>query len=104
MEAALVGNAWLVGEQFTMADIAMAPYVNRIAALSMHGLWEDGRLPRVQDWFRRLQQRPTFHPAFVRWMPEALATEMRENGARSWPEVRGLLPALPIRDVSPACG
>ena len=91
MEQALRDSEWLVGSRFTIADVAMAPYVNRLAALSMHGLWTGGRLPRVEDWFRRVRARPTFEPAFVKWMPAALAEEMRVNGARSWPEIAALL-------------
>jgi ganglioside-induced differentiation-associated protein 1 len=90
MERALRSSVWLVGSRFSMADIAMAPYVNRLAALAMEGLWEDGRLPRVADWFSRVRMRPTFDPVFVRWLPRDLADEMRTNGERSWPEVRAL--------------
>lgn len=91
MEQALRGSPWLVGQRFSMADIAMAPYVNRLAALSMEGLWAAGRLPRVTEWFARVAARDTFAPAFVEWMPADLAAEMRSNGAKSWPEVRALL-------------
>ncbi len=91
MELALGERAWLVGDAFSMADVAMAPYVNRLAALAMQGLWEAGRLPRVEKWFTRVRARPTFQPAFVAWLPEALATEMRDNGERSWPAVAELL-------------
>jgi glutathione S-transferase len=91
MERDLAASEWLVGERFTMADIAMAPYVNRLAALAMHGLWERGRLPRVEQWFARVRARPTFRPAFVDWLPAELADEMRANGERSWPAVRTLL-------------
>ena len=35
MEGALRESDWLVGSAFSMADIAMAPYVNRLAALAM---------------------------------------------------------------------
>jgi glutathione S-transferase len=91
MEQALQTSDWLVGERFTMADIAMAPYVNRLAALAMEGLWELGRLPRVEQWFARLRARPTFRPAFVDWLPIVLADEMRANGERSWPAVRAML-------------
>jgi ganglioside-induced differentiation-associated protein 1 len=48
MEQALQSSEWLVGERFSMADIAMTPYVNRVAALAMEGLWQHGRLPRVE--------------------------------------------------------
>ena len=87
MEAALAASTWLVGSHFSMADIAMAPYVNRLASLAMEGLWRNGRLPHVDDWFERLRARPTFHSAFVEWLPPQLAAEMRANGERSWPAV-----------------
>jgi len=92
MEDALAqSGAWLVGSAFSMADIAMAPYVNRCAALAMEGLWTGGRLPRVEAWFARVKARPTFHPAFEQWLPDDLRDEMRANGERSWPEVKALL-------------
>ena len=91
MDDALREHSWLVSEQFTMADIALAPYVNRLAALSMQGLWENGRYPRVGDWFARLQGRPTFKPALLDWVPEPLRLEMAANGSRSWPEVQALI-------------
>ena len=69
----------------------MAPYVNRIAALSMEGLWSRGRLPNVEAWFERIRERPSFEAAFGQWMPPALATEMRDNGRESWPKIRELL-------------
>jgi len=69
----------------------MTPYANRLAALSLEGLWTNGRLPRVEEWFQRIRKRPTFEPAFIKWMPGELAAEMRENGRQSWPMIRQLL-------------
>ena len=91
MEHSLEAAQWLVEDRFSMADIAMTPYVNRLAALSLEGLWANGRLPRVEAWFARIRERPTFEPAFVTWMPDELAAEMRENGAESWPMIARLL-------------
>ena len=91
MEATLRQSDWLVGDQFSMADIAMAPYVNRLNALGLAGIWHGGRLPRVAQWFRRLSERPTFAPALLDWVPADLAAEMRLNGERSWPQVKALL-------------
>jgi glutathione S-transferase len=62
MEQALQAGDWLVDGQFSMADIAMAPYVNRLAALSLQGMWSEGRMPRVEAWFERILARPTFEP------------------------------------------
>jgi glutathione S-transferase len=91
MEAALAESEWLVGSRFSMADIAMAPYVNRLASLAMEKLWRNDRLPRVEGWFERVRARPTFNPAFVEWLPTELAAEMRANGETSWPAVSALL-------------
>jgi glutathione S-transferase len=91
MEAQLKASRWLVGDELTMADIALAPYLNRLDALSMQGMWQGGRYPRVEDWFDRLRARPSFVPALVGWVPDDLRDEMAENGRKSWPEVRTLL-------------
>ncbi len=87
MEEALATSDWLVGDAISLADIAMAPYLNRLAALAMEGVWEGSKLPRVAGWWERIKARPTFAPAFVEWMPEDLAKEMRANGEQSWPEI-----------------
>lgn len=91
MERALGSGDWLVENRFSMADIAMAPYVNRLAGLAMEGLWQNGRLPRLEAWFARMRARPAFQSALVQWLPEDLAIEMRTHGGRAWPEIRGLL-------------
>ena len=91
MEDTLQAAEWLVGGRFSMADIAMAPYLNRLAALSMEGMWRDGRLPRVEAWLERLRQRPAFAAALVDWVPEELVAEMRDNGRRSWPQIAAIL-------------
>lgn len=91
MEAAMAQHPWLAGDTFTLADIAMAPYVNRLAALAMEGCWTEGRLPRVADWFDRISKRPTFIAAILDWVPVALRDEMLANGQRSWPQIRAAL-------------
>ncbi|HEY6455261.1 MAG TPA: glutathione S-transferase family protein [Steroidobacteraceae bacterium] len=91
MEHSLGHAQWLVEDRFSMADIAMTPYVNRLAALSLQGLWTKGRLPHVEDWFARVRSRPTFEPAFIKWMPGELAQEMLVNGQQSWPMIQRLL-------------
>lgn len=91
MEDALADSVWLVGTTFSMADIAMAPYVNRISALSLEGLWRNGRLPRVERWFERVKKRPTFNSAFANWMPAELTEEMRANGEKRWPEIKAII-------------
>ena len=52
MENALAQHAWLAGATFTLADIAMTPYVNRLDMLGMSDMWVGSR-PRLTDWFAR---------------------------------------------------
>ncbi|PSL19741.1 glutathione S-transferase family protein [Shimia abyssi] len=92
MEAALEGgNDWLVGNTFSIADIAMTPYVNRLAMMSMRGMWENGRLPNVEKWFARIEALPNFKKCLIDWVPEDLTNDLRENGAKSWTEVANIL-------------
>ena len=91
MERALQQSEWLIGQEFTMADVAMAPYVNRLSALAMDGMWLEGRLPRVEQWFDRVKSRPSFEAAFTQWMPPDLSAEMHANGSQNWPAVKRLL-------------
>jgi glutathione S-transferase len=90
MEMALAGRAWLAGDTFSLADIAMTPYVNRLDMMGMSALWTEER-PRVTDWFARIKSRPTFRPAFLDWCPPDLTNDLRTFGSQSWPEVRRIL-------------
>jgi glutathione S-transferase len=92
MEDALKDQPWLAGDSFTLADIAMAPYVNRLDMLDMSELWTRRR-PRVTDWFGRVKARASFQPAFMQWFPAQLANDMATFGAQSWPDVRRILAA-----------
>jgi glutathione S-transferase len=58
LESALSKGPWLVGKDFTLADIAYAPFVNRLQRLMFHELWTDK--PKVTEWIELLQQRPSF--------------------------------------------
>ena len=59
--------------------------------MSMHGMWERGRLPNVGRWFKAVQDNPNFKSCFIDWVPEDLTNDLRENGAKSWPEVAEIL-------------
>jgi len=80
-----------VGNTFSVADVSLTPYVNRLAMLSMGGMWENGRLPNVDAWFQRIKGMPNFTASFIDWVPDHLTNDLRENGAKSWPEVAKIL-------------
>ena len=91
MNDALEHGEWLVGEDFSMADVAMAPYLFRLSSLALDSVWKARRLQRVDDWYSRVKARPSFAAAFEQWMPQELAAEMHANGEQAWPEIAEML-------------
>ena len=90
MEKALAQRTWLAADTFSLADIAMTPYVNRLDMLGMSQMWEKTR-PRVTEWFERIKARPAFKPALLDWCPPHLTTDMITYGRESWLNVERLL-------------
>lgn len=64
MDKALTRGAWLVGELFTVADICMAPVVQRMEELGFATLWAER--PAVADWLDRIRARPAWDRALYR--------------------------------------
>jgi glutathione S-transferase len=91
MEDTLKDRPWLTGDTFSLADIGMAPYVNRLDMLGMAEMW--AKRPRLADWFERLKTRPSFQPAFYQWFPKPLIDDFAAFGAKSWIEVKRMLSA-----------
>lgn len=91
MEAALRDRQWLAGDAYSLADVALTPYLNRLAMLRMDPFWQ--AYPSVAAWFDRMRARPSFEPALLKWVPDSLAQSLAENGERSWSEVEKMLAA-----------
>ena len=64
MEETLTTNTWLAGPDYSLADIAMAPYINRIEVLKRPEMIGAAKRPRVAAWWQKLQARPAFQEAF----------------------------------------
>jgi glutathione S-transferase len=65
MDAALADGPWLMGEQYTLADIVVTPSIDRMADLGYSGIWSD-KYPRVTAWYARMQARPAFQQAYYK--------------------------------------
>lgn len=63
MEETFADTSWLAGEAFSLADIAMAPFVERMMDLRPDLVGADA-YPAVHAWFGRLKERPSFRTAF----------------------------------------
>ncbi len=87
MEDTLKDHQWIAGDAYSLADIGLAPYVNRLDMMSMSEMWTRSR-PRVTEWFERIKARPAFKPSFLDWCPPDLTHDLKTFGAESWKEVK----------------
>jgi glutathione S-transferase len=55
---------WLMGDQFTLADVLVMPSIDRMADLGLSSVWE-GKYPSVGEWYKRLQARPAFKATYL---------------------------------------
>ncbi len=90
MEDALETTQWLAGDTFSLADVGMTPYLNRLDMLGMLSEWTRRR-PRLSDWFERVKARPTFKSSFLTWCPDDLTQDLKTFGTRNWPNVQRAL-------------
>lgn len=61
-DAQLRKTKWLAGDSFSLADIAVLPFIDRISNLRPEFL--DGAYPGLLDWLGRIKKRETFERAF----------------------------------------
>ena len=62
-EAIASKGPWLIGEQFTLADVLVMPSIDRMADLGLATIWQ-GNYSRVGEWYERLQARPAFKATY----------------------------------------
>ena len=62
-EAIAKDGPWIMGGQFTLADVLVMPSIDRMADLGLASIWE-GKYPRVAQWYERLQARPAFQATY----------------------------------------
>ena len=63
VEKALTDNPWLAGSAFSLADIAIIPFIDRIQNLRPDFM-PPGRYQCLTDWYARMSARPSFDRAF----------------------------------------
>ena len=90
MDKALAGGRWLLGADYTLADVAYAPYVTRLDHLKFLDQMLENR-GRVADWYARIRERPAYRTAMAAWFNPKYLPLMEEKGNEAWPRVRKLL-------------
>lgn len=83
----LAGGEWLVGDMFSLADISMVVYVNRLTSFQMAPLWDD--MSRLKEWNERILARPTYNTAVTEW-GDTTSQKRIELGDQAFPKVKAL--------------
>ena len=73
MEEQLQDRPWLCGESLSLADISVAPFMERFEANKMLGLTDWNRRPKLGDWWQRVKALDSFKTAFGFKPPEEAA-------------------------------
>jgi glutathione S-transferase len=87
MEADLASEGpWLLGRDISLADINMMPFVARLAYLNLLEVWLEEK-PHVADWWRRVEEYPSFKSQIRMHVTDTEMAEMQTSGAKIMPQV-----------------
>jgi glutathione S-transferase len=56
------GGPWLLGQDITLADVALMPAIVRMADLGLDTMWQDR--PLVARWYDAIRAHPAFKPTY----------------------------------------
>jgi len=73
------GRPWLMGEQFTLADINLIPLVARLYYLDLLDIWILQR-PFVKKWWERAKERHSFTMGLTDHFKQGEVSEMKKFG------------------------
>ena len=63
MEVSLTDSDWIVGDTYSLADIAWAPSVTTL----LSGGFDLSAFPNVERWYANICQRPQYQTAVIEW-------------------------------------
>jgi glutathione S-transferase len=78
MDDGLAKTGWLAGEKFSIADIALIPYIARFNFLGISPFWADR--PHLKAWFERVSARASFQKAIIDDVAPKRVSDMIANG------------------------
>ncbi len=86
MEQTLKRQAWLAGDQLSLADCAMAPYFQTVKQFG----WEIffASTPNVAEWFHIISSRESYQQAVSADFSDQLCAELLQTGEEALPIIR----------------
>jgi glutathione S-transferase len=87
MEQALARGPWLAGEQFSLADAAVIPYILRLDLLKLAGLFEK---TTIEAWYRRMRSRTSVKKEMLERMTPQDRAPFEKLQPDPWPVIQKL--------------
>lgn len=87
------GRPWLVGQNFSLADINVIPFAARLDYLTLLDVWIQDR-PLVAAWWQSAKARPSFLDAIAKLLKEDQIRAMAESGNRIREEIAAKYPEI----------
>lgn len=88
MATSLEAQDHLAGDDFSLADAAVIPYVLRLDSLAMTPFIEER--PVVARWFDRVRARGSYDAAITQIVPAPLLAAVRTHGEAVWKDVEAI--------------
>jgi glutathione S-transferase len=87
----LAAGPYLAGNAFSIADVAVIPYILRLELLKLAGIWAGH--PAVAEWWARMRERPSVRRTIFDRMKDSDWAPFRNLSPDPWPRVQALLKA-----------
>jgi glutathione S-transferase len=94
MEEVLAKTSHLAGDEISLADLIILPYVARLE----HMGWVPEILrprPRAANWLERMMARKSYREGILRWMAPEITRHWRAWGLEAWPAAKAVLGQRP---------
>lgn len=90
LDTKLAQNEFLCGESLSLADFAILPFVMRIRFLQLTPDWSDEQFSSLDRWVAKLQERPSFEAAVMRFHSAEALEKYKIHGAPVREELKKL--------------
>ncbi len=91
IEESLRSGAYLAGDAYSLADVAVIPYVLRLELIGLDKIW--ATRPGVARWWDQMKKRPSTQETILARMTPADSAPFKTLQSDPWPKVKELTKA-----------
>ena len=84
MDDTLKDTPWLVGDSYSLADIALVVYLRRMESFMMAPLWKN--LKHLNQWYKLISSRPAYIESVTKW-GDITEDKRKINGLEAFPTI-----------------